>query len=406
MSVGSKSSPLEPDGFFSEAPAPLAVVQRDGVIMHANAAFARTLSDEASVIGLSFASLLREEDRHWVGPALAASAPTTFEVTPIACAGALPPRRIRFTAARSDRGHVNLVGVEVQDSSSRLHERVAQLEDELREQLAVSQRQASTLQVFSQLLDTAPVIVWAVDPEGRYTMFEGKGLELVGANPGEAVGENALQPQEGNSELSRAITAALGGESTRMMTSPVTDLHFENWLMPLYRHDGTVGAMCLSIDVSERVRVELELREKLDLITQQTETIRALATPIIQVWDDILCLPMVGTVDSERTAEMMQDLLEAIARYRVRYAIVDLTGVDVVNTSTADHVIKLLRAAKMIGVAGVLCGIRPAVAQTVVALGVDLGSIPTRRTLRDALKWCLLARTSTRATRSMATRQD
>ena len=82
---------------------------------------------------------------------------------------------------------------------------------------------------------------------------------------------------------------------------------------------------------------EGELREKLALIERQSATIRALATPIIQVWDEVLCLPVIGTVDSARTADMMQGLLDAIVREQARYAIVDLTGVEVVDTSTADH---------------------------------------------------------------------
>jgi rsbT co-antagonist protein RsbR len=106
----------------------------------------------------------------------------------------------------------------------------------------------------------------------------------------------------------------------------------------------------------------------------------------------VLCVPVIGTVDSSRTADMMQGLLEAIVKEQARHAIVDLTGVEVVDTSTADHLVQLFRAARVLGVEGVLCGIRPAVAQTIVGLGLDLGSVKTTRTLRDALKWCIRAR--------------
>jgi rsbT co-antagonist protein RsbR len=144
------------------------------------------------------------------------------------------------------------------------------------------------------------------------------------------------------------------------------------------------------------VKSEHDVREKLELIERQSATIRALATPIIQVWDEVLCLPVIGTVDSARTADMMQGLLEAIVREQARYAIVDLTGVEIVDTSTADHLIQLFRAAKVLGVDGILCGIRPAVAQTVVALGLELGSVRTMRSLRDALKWCIRMRSAPR----------
>ncbi len=157
--------------------------------------------------------------------------------------------------------------------------------------------------------------------------------------------------------------------------------------------DGEVhGATGVALDASLRVRVERELRDKVDLVDRQSSAIRALATPVIQVWDQVLCLPVIGTVDSVRTAEMMQGLLESIVREQARYAIVDLTGVEVVDTSTADHLIQLFRAARVLGVEGILCGIRPAVAQTIVTLGLELGSVKTMRSLRDALKWCIVAR--------------
>src|SRR6478752_293336 len=136
----------------------------------------------------------------------------------------------------------------------------------------------------------------------------------------------------------------------------------------------------------------MALRDKLELIERQSATIRALATPIIKVWDEVLCLPVIGTVDSARTADMMEALLQTVVREQARYAVVDLTGVEVVDTATADHVIQLFKAAGVLGVEGILCGIRPAVAQTVVALGVDLTSVRTMRTLQDALRYCIRSR--------------
>jgi rsbT co-antagonist protein RsbR len=253
------------------------------------------------------------------------------------------------------------------------------------------------LQMFSRVLETAPLVLWAVDSEGNYTMSEGKGLELLGFHAGEQVGLNALDMFKDHADTAHALVRALSGEESRVMTALAPGVHFENWYMPLRAGDGSIqGVMGLGIDASERVKNEHEVREKLELIERQSATIRALATPIIQVWDEVLCLPVIGTVDSARTADMMQGLLEAIVREQARYAIVDLTGVEVVDTSTADHLIQLFRAAKVLGVDGILCGIRPAVAQTVVALGLELGSVRTMRSLRDALKWCIRMRSAPR----------
>jgi rsbT co-antagonist protein RsbR len=271
-------------------------------------------------------------------------------------------------------------------------------EKELREKLAIIAKQNDTLTMFSRVLDTSPLVLWAVDAQGTYTMSEGKGLELLGFRAGEQVGLNALDMFKDHADTAQALVQALSGEESRVMTTLAPGVHFENWYMPLRARDGSIhGVMGLGIDASERVKSEQEVREKLELIERQSATIRALATPIIQVWDEVLCLPVIGTVDSARTADMMQGLLEAIVREQARYAIVDLTGVEVVDTSTADHLIQLFRAAKVLGVDGILCGIRPAVAQTVVALGLELGSVRTMRSLRDALKWCIRVRNEPRS---------
>ncbi|HTQ44750.1 MAG TPA: STAS domain-containing protein [Polyangiaceae bacterium] len=251
---------------------------------------------------------------------------------------------------------------------------------------------AATLQMLSRVLEVAPVVLWAIDAEGNYTLSEGGGLELLGFRPGETVGLNALEMYKEQPEIAGALVRALSGEQSRAVVTAAPGVHLDSLYLPLRGREGEVkGALGLAIDASDRVQSERDMRDKVELIARQSATIRALATPIIQVWDEVLCLPVIGTVDSARTADMMQALLEAIVREQARYAIVDLTGVEVVDTSTADHLIQLFRAANVLGVEGILCGIRPAVAQTVVALGLELGSVRTMRTLRDALKWCIRA---------------
>ncbi len=271
--------------------------------------------------------------------------------------------------------------------------RMRQAENELRDQLAIIEKQTATLDLLAQVLKSAPLILWALDAQGNVTMSEGKGLELIGLEPGSTVGANAFELYKDNPAVVDSIVRALAGEDSRVATTEIGPVFLDTWFMPLQEKSGEVhGMMGLSIDATDRVKNERELRDKLELIERQSATIRALATPIIQVWDGILCLPVIGTVDSARTADMMQSLLEAIVREQARYAIVDLTGVEVVDTSTADHLIQLFRAAKVLGVDGILCGIRPAVAQTVVALGLELGNVRTMRSLRDALAFCMQSR--------------
>lgn len=132
-----------------------------------------------------------------------------------------------------------------------------------------------------------------------------------------------------------------------------------------------------------------ELEEKVALVDRQHKAIMQLSSPIIQVWDGVLTLPVVGVVDSARTAQIMEDLLGAIVRSGARYAILDLTGVDSVDTNTADNFLRIARAVQMLGAKSIITGIRPAVAQTMVSLGADLQNVTTLATLQDGLKACM-----------------
>jgi len=133
----------------------------------------------------------------------------------------------------------------------------------------------------------------------------------------------------------------------------------------------------------------LELAAKLETIERQREAIRAMSTPVIELWDEIVTLPIVGTVDTERAQEMTTRLLDAVGRGGYRCVILDLTGVDIVDTSTADHFIQMMRSAQLLGAYCVVTGVSPEIAQTLVQVGADLGGIRTLRTLKDGLKACM-----------------
>lgn len=132
-----------------------------------------------------------------------------------------------------------------------------------------------------------------------------------------------------------------------------------------------------------------ELEAKLETIEMQQAAIRELSTPIIEVWTGVLCLPVVGVVDSQRSAEMTETLLEMIVNKQARTAIVDITGIDVMDTKTADHFIKMARAVRLLGAECVISGINPGIAQTLTHIGVDLTGVRTMRNLRDALQFHL-----------------
>jgi PAS domain S-box-containing protein len=148
----------------------------------------------------------------------------------------------------------------------------------------------------------------------------------------------------------------------------------------------------------ERQQQELALSEQQHLIERQSEVIRALSTPIIEIWDGVLTLPMLGVVDSIRAAAVMERLLTEVSQKRARFAILDLTGVSAVDTSTANHLLKLIQALRLLGAEGIITGIQPTVAQTMITLGVDLASVVTCGNLRQGLRFCM-ARSSEGAER-------
>jgi PAS domain S-box-containing protein len=158
----------------------------------------------------------------------------------------------------------------------------------------------------------------------------------------------------------------------------------------LWDESGKATRMAGSLsDITARKQAEAVLNEKLGIIQSQQEAIRKLSTPIIEVWEGVLTMPVFGVMDQRRAEQMVEVLLHAIVRTRCRYAIIDLTGVDASDAHTGEHILRLVQAVELIGSRGIVVGIRAEVAQTIVSLGVDLSRIVTLRNLREALFHCM-----------------
>lgn len=136
---------------------------------------------------------------------------------------------------------------------------------------------------------------------------------------------------------------------------------------------------------------EKELKARYEVIEAQQRAIRAMSTPIIRVWEGVLALPVVGLLDQERATQIIEKLLTAIAQQRARVAIVDLTGVESVDEATAEHLVKLMQAVRLLGARGIVTGLRPEVARRLVATGTELQGVETRATLHEAIRRCLRA---------------
>lgn len=130
--------------------------------------------------------------------------------------------------------------------------------------------------------------------------------------------------------------------------------------------------------------MEVYQKTREEVINRQQQEMLELSTPVVKLWDGILALPMIGTLDSARTQIVMESLLQRIVETGSVVAIIDITGVPTVDTLTAQHLLKTVTAARLMGADCIISGIRPAIAQTIVHLGVDLGDVITKATLADA----------------------
>ncbi|WSJ47815.1 STAS domain-containing protein [Streptomyces sp. NBC_01317] len=135
--------------------------------------------------------------------------------------------------------------------------------------------------------------------------------------------------------------------------------------------------------------IETYTQAREELISAQAEQLLELSTPVVKLWDGVIGVPLVGTLDSARTMVVMEKMLQALIDTGSEQAIIDITGVPAVDTEVAQHLLKTVVAARLMGAECTISGIRPQIAQTIVALGIDFGDITTKATLADALRHAL-----------------
>lgn len=142
-----------------------------------------------------------------------------------------------------------------------------------------------------------------------------------------------------------------------------------------------------TLDEFSMITTETFLKGREEVILRQTSEIAEISTPVIQLWDGILGLPIIGTLDSARTQVVMENLLQKIVETGSTITILDISGVPAVDSLVAQHLIKTVSATRLMGAECIISGIRPEIAQTIVHLGIDLSQIITKATLANALKY-------------------
>jgi rsbT co-antagonist protein RsbR len=146
-----------------------------------------------------------------------------------------------------------------------------------------------------------------------------------------------------------------------------------------------IWAVSILLDKLGLYTTEASQQTREGVIARQQAELLELSTPVVRLWENILALPLIGTLDSERTQVVMESLLEKIVETEAMIAIIDITGVPTVDTLVAQHLLKTVAAARLMGADCIISGIRPQIAQTIIHLGIDLSQVVTKATLADAL---------------------
>lgn len=271
-------------------------------------------------------------------------------------------------------------------------------EQELKQQ---ADQLRSSVERLEQTFGSSPLATIEWDTTGAITRWNPSAERIFGWQAAEAIGKNAIAlvaPDFGPDEIQQIVAQHRRGEIVNSRFRNITKDGRAitcQWYNALLRDrsGNVVAVLAQAEDLSEQERADQEraaLQEQ--VIQAQQAALRELSTPLIPLADGVVAMPLIGSVDSARAQQVSEELLSGVAGNRATTAIIDITGVPVVDTQVAGAFLRAAQAVELLGARVILTGIRPEVAQTLVGIGVNLGNIVTRSTLQDGIAFALAAR--------------
>jgi rsbT co-antagonist protein RsbR len=285
------------------------------------------------------------------------------------------------------------ISTSLRDENELLRGRIAELEQALDQHKQAEAALQNTISMLREVINNIPYALYWKDGSFVYQGCNQRFANDIGiTSPDDIIGktDDDLPWQPGEADAFRAVDRQVMEENITLHDAEETVIYpdgsqewFETYKIPLHSKAGGVnGVLATYHNVTQRKLAEATIRS-------QSELLLELSTPIIPISDDVLVMPLIGTIDTRRAQQVLEVLLEGIARTHAAVAILDITGVPIVDTQVANALIRAAQAVTLLGARVVLTGIRPEVAQTLVGLGVDLRAIVTRSTLQNGITYAM-----------------
>lgn len=252
-------------------------------------------------------------------------------------------------------------------------------------------------ELLTAVIRHCPAVIFVKDTEGRLLVCNQTYELLTGAGPGGLIGKtdaDIFGPEAGAQNRSNDLRVCESGvpQEVEELIPQSDGVHvYLSVKFPIYDARGQLcGLGGIATDISERRRAEEERNAlQQEVIAVQRSVLAELSTPIVPIADNVIALPLIGTIDRDRGRAIMEALLEGVAEHRARAAILDVTGVRSIDAQIAAGLLQAVHAARLLGTRVIVTGIRPEVAQAMVGLDADWRSVEIFATMREAVAWAM-----------------